>query len=89
VNADVASAADALAVLVGPGVDEPERLLRIGRPRAGRVQVLEWSAADWSRPAESRECDARALLEELEHAARRRRRLSEEPRRLREWLLGG
>jgi hypothetical protein len=89
VTVDVASDADALAVLVGPGAAEPERLLRIGRPRAGRVPVLEWSAADWSRPAQAREYDARALLEELEHAARHRRRLSEEPRRLREWLLGG
>ena len=40
--------------IMGPGAD-PERLILLGRPEAGRVRVREWSGADWSAPPVERE----------------------------------
>ncbi|HEU4631319.1 MAG TPA: hypothetical protein VFS08_16325 [Gemmatimonadaceae bacterium] len=79
---------DTLTVLVGGGGDEPERLLRIGRPQDGLVRVLEWTSENWSAPFE-RELSAEALLQALEQAAAHRRRLSEELGRIRRWLREG
>ena len=79
---------EALAVLVGAGGGEPERLLRIGRPIDGQVDVLEWSGDDWTRPAQQRRQPAAELLAQLERAAEERRRMTEEIYRLRLWLQG-
>lgn len=79
---------DTLTVQVGSGAGEPERLLRISRPRDGLVRVLEWNSENWSAPFE-RELSAESLLMALEEAAARRRRLSEEPGRIRRWLREG
>jgi hypothetical protein len=76
-----------LTVQVAGGGGEPERLLRISRPRDGLVRVHELSGDDWSRPAE-REMPAETLLRALEEAARQRRRLSEDLYRIRLWLVG-
>jgi len=79
---------EALAVLVGAGDGEPERLLRISRPIDGQVDVLEWSGADWTSPARQRRAPATELLAELERAAEQRRRMTESIYRLRLWLEG-
>jgi hypothetical protein len=78
---------DVLAVLVGGGGGEPERLLHIGRPLAGTVRVREWTSDTWSAPVQY-DVPADALLNELERAAQQRRRLSEEIYRIRLWLTG-
>ena len=79
---------DVLAVQVGPGAGEPERLLHIGRPLAGTVRVREWTSDTWSAPME-RDVPADALLNELERAAQQRRRMSVEIYAVRRWLTGG
>ena len=81
--------ADELVVQVGGGRDEPERLLHVSRPKDGLVRVREWTSEGWNLPPLERELSARALLEALEDAARRRRRLSQELARVRQWLTDG
>ena len=76
-----------LTVQVAGGDGEPERLLRISRPRNGLVRVRELSSDDWGR-GDERELSAEALLRALEEAARQRRRLSEDLYRIRLWLVG-
>lgn len=80
---------DVLAVQVGGGAGEPERLLHIGRPVEGLVQVREWTGAAWNDPPLVRETDAGVLLRALEEAGRQRRRLGEELYRIRRWLTDG
>jgi hypothetical protein len=80
---------DELTVQVAGGGAEPERLLRITRPRDGLVRVREWTSEAWGEPALERELAADALLRALEEAARQRRQLSQELYRIRRWLTDG
>ncbi len=77
-----------LAVHMGGGDGEPERLLHLSRPMDGLVRVREWSGDDWNAPAMEREMPAEVLLRAFEEAARKRRRLSEELYAIRLWLTG-
>ena len=80
---------DELTVQVVGGGGEPERLLKISRPRQGLVRVREWTSDGWGQPPVERELAADALLEALERASRERRRISEELYRIRRWLVDG
>ena len=79
---------DELAVQMGGGNGEPERLLHLSRPVDGLVRVREWTGADWNAPAVEREMPADVLLRAFEDAARQRRRLSAELYAIRLWLTG-
>jgi len=80
--------ADTLALQIGGGGDEPERLLHIARPVNGLVRLREWTSADWGTPLE-REMSADALLNAIERAAQQRRRMNQELYRVRRWLIEG
>ena len=80
---------DELTVQVTASDGEPERLLKISRPRQGLVRVREWTSDGWGQPPAEREMAADALLRALEEASRRRRRVSEELHRIRRWLTDG
>jgi hypothetical protein len=80
---------DELTVQVLGGGGEPERLLKISRPRQGLVRVREWTSDGWGQPPLERELSADALLRALERALRERRRVSVELHRIRRWLTDG
>ena len=77
-----------LTLQIGGDAGEPERLLLIARPEGGRVRVREWTGAGWGGPPREREYAVAELLAVVAGAARARRRLSEDPRRVRRWLAG-
>ncbi len=81
-------APDELAVQMGSGNGEPERLLYLSRPLDGMVRVREWSSDNWSTPAMEREMSAEVLMRAFEDAALQRRRLSEDLYAIRLWLTG-
>lgn len=81
-------APEELAVQMGSGKDEPERLLHLSRPQDGMVRVREWSSDNWSTPAAEREMPTEVLLRAFEEAARQRRRLSQDLYAIRLWLTG-
>ena len=83
-----APAADVLSVLVAGDGCEPERLLMIARPSAGRVLVREWDTTTWNTTPRERETDVESLWAAFERAYRQRRRVSEELPRIRAWLDG-
>ena len=82
------AAPEALSVLVAGDGCEPERLLVLARPRAGRVKVREWTTQSWNAEPREHEADVDALWQAFERAYRQRRRLSEELPRIRAWLDG-
>ena len=77
-----------LPVLVGAGRGEPEMLLLIARPAAGRVRVRRWSAADWSAAPAGATEDAEALTRWLEAQAASGRRVNHSLYAVRLWLSG-
>jgi len=79
---------DEFPVILGAGGGAPETLLVIGRPREGRVQVREWSGADWSRPPREREVATAHLLDEIERAQHAGRRVNQTLYAVRLWLSG-
>lgn len=81
-------APDELAVQMGSGGGEPERLLHLSRPLNGLVKVREWTSNNWSTPAMEREMSAEVLMRAFEDASRQRRRLSEDLYAIRLWLTG-
>ena len=83
-----ATAPEALSVLVAGDGCEPDRLLMLARPRAGRVKVREWSTQSWNSEPREHEADVDALWQAFERAYRQRRRLSEALPRIRAWLDG-
>ncbi|MDB4907385.1 MAG: hypothetical protein JWO05_2169 [Gemmatimonadetes bacterium] len=64
----------------------PERLVIIGLLRDGRVELREWSGADWSRPATTRTVEAAGFYREIEAAVRRGVSLNVEMYAVRIWL---
>jgi len=78
---------DTLTVQVQGAGREPERVLTLSRPRSGVVDVREFSVG---AAAPRDYCvDAGELLDQLEQAARARRRLSEDLYTIRRWLTAG
>jgi len=77
-----------LSLHIGASEGEPERLLLIGRPSAGRVQVREWDGGNWGGPSRTRERPAADLYAAIERAARHRASLSVELYRVKLWLDG-
>jgi hypothetical protein len=77
---------DTLTVQVQGAGREPERVLTLSRPRGGVVEVREF-AVGGPAPRDYR-VDAGELLDQLEQAARARRRLSEDLYTIRRWLNG-
>jgi hypothetical protein len=77
-----------LTLQVASGHGEPERLLLIGRPEAGRVRVREWTSRSWNSEGEDYDIDAETLLAGLERDFSARRAMSEEIYRVRQWLTG-
>jgi hypothetical protein len=82
-------AGETLAVQMAAGAGSPERLLLLERPIEGRVRVREWTSADWSRPAISRDRGVAEVLDELRRADAARRIVGVEMYRIRLWLEGG
>jgi hypothetical protein len=79
-----------LVVQIEGGRGEPERLWRIGRPRAGHVLLHMWASTDPAdREPTVRDVAVGEVLAHLEKAARERRHLSEELSRVRRWLEAG
>ena len=78
-----------LTLQIGGDASEPERLLLISRPEGGRVRVREWTGAGWGGAPREREYAVGELLAAVDGAVRARRRLSEDPARVRRWLAGG
>jgi hypothetical protein len=77
-----------LSLHVGAGNGEPERLLLIGRPVAGRVHVREWDSANWGGAARERDLSTTELYTSLDEASRRRSGLSIELYQVKLWLDG-
>jgi len=73
--------------VMGPGA-EPERLMLVGRPVAGRVRVREWSGADWSAPPAERDVRCEEVADAVERAVRAGRRVNQSPQAVRRWLDG-
>jgi hypothetical protein len=80
--------ADELPVFImGPGAD-PERLMLVGRPAAGRVHVREWTGADWSAPPGQRDVACAEIADIVERAVRDGRHVNQSPQVVRHWLDG-
>ena len=79
---------DFLTVQVGGDREEPERLLMIGRPQAGRVHVREWSTGGWNAEPIERDVGVDELYASLERATNARRRISQDLYLIRSWLDG-
>jgi hypothetical protein len=79
---------DELGVLIAAGVGEPERLLMLGTPAAGRVHVREWSTHNWAGAPDERDLAVGDALAIFERAYESRRRLSVALGRVRQWLGG-
>jgi hypothetical protein len=73
--------------IMGPGAD-PERLMLVGRPSAGRVQVREWTGSDWSAPPARRDVACAEIADIVERAVRDGRRVNQSPQVVRHWLDG-
>lgn len=74
-----------LSLVIQGGHGEPECVLMIGRPIAGRVRVREWTSNDWKSSVEY-DVPADEIMNRVERAVREYRRVSEDPRHLRRWL---
>ena len=84
----VEHAGDELPVFImGPG-SEPERLMLVGRPTAGRVRVREWSGADWTAPPAERDVACDEIAGAVERALRDGRQVNQSPHVVRRWLDG-
>lgn len=75
-----------LPVLIAGSKEQPERLMLIGLPRGGTVNVREWSGDAWGQEPAERSVDARSLFNEIEQAIRTGRRVNQEPFAIRRWL---
>lgn len=79
---------DELGVLISAGAGEPDRLLMLARPTAGRVRVREWSTHNWSSAPDERELSVQDALAIFQRAAEARRRMSAALPEIRAWLEG-
>lgn len=77
-----------LTLRVSGGAETSERLLLIGRPRAGSVRVREWTTETFNTAGNEYETPAAALLVSLEQAQAAGRSLGAELYRVRLWLNG-
>lgn len=75
-----------LGILIAAGAGEPDRLLMLGPPAAGRVHVREWSAHNWATTPDERDLAVADALAIFEHAYASRRRLSVALADVRQWL---
>lgn len=64
----------------------PERLVIIGPLRDGRVELREWTGADWTSPATTRSVDAAGYYREIEVATKRGVSMNVELYAVRRWL---
>jgi hypothetical protein len=71
--------------IMGPG-REPERLMLVGRPSAGRVRIREWTGGDWSAPPSERDLPCAELADVVERAVRDGRSINQSPQTVRRWL---
>jgi len=78
-----------LPILVGAGDGEPEWLILADRPEGGQVRTREWRGDRWHAEGVEHQRPSHALLELLERAAAKGRRLNQELYRIRLWLTGG
>lgn len=88
-SAEMASEAEFLTVRLGGGSAGLERLLLVGRPTQGLVEVREWTSNSWNTEGSTYTKAASALLAEVEDAAGKRIPVSEELPAVRRWLVGG
>lgn len=79
---------DELGVLISAGAGEPERLVMLGRPSAGRVRVREWSTHNWSGAPDERDLPVEHAYTIFQRAFDARRRLSAALPEIRAWLEG-
>jgi hypothetical protein len=77
---------DELPVFIMGAGAEPERLMLVARPAAGRVRVREWSSAEWSAPPAERELACAEVADFVERAVRAGRRVNQPPQVVRRWL---
>jgi hypothetical protein len=71
--------------IMGPGA-EPERLILVSRPAAGRVRVREWNGSDWSAPPTERELASAEIADAVARAVRDGRRVNQPPQVVQRWL---
>lgn len=77
-----------LTLRLGAAASQPERLMLIGRPQAGRVRVRQWTSDSWNTEGEDFETSAAELLADIERLAHARGQVSEEIFRVQSWLTG-
>jgi hypothetical protein len=88
-GSSAAAAAPAeLGVLISAGAGEPDRLLLLARPSAGRVHVREWSTHNWSSAPDERDLAVADALAVFQRAYDARRRMSVSLRGIEAWLAG-
>lgn len=79
---------DELPIIVAAGSGEPEGLILVGRPSAGRVSLRQWSGGEWGSDALERTVATDALIDELDDLQRSGRRLNQSLYAIRLWLSG-
>lgn len=77
-----------LTIQIAATATDPEHLMLVERPVAGRVKVREWVGEGFGGPAVEREYDAIDLYRMIEDASRQGRRVGQELYRVRLWLDG-
>ncbi len=77
-----------LGVLISAGAGEPDRLLLLARPSAGRVHLREWSTHNWSSAPDERDLAVTDALAIFRRAYDARRRMSVSLKGIEAWLAG-
>jgi hypothetical protein len=77
-----------LSVRIGPGHNEPERLVIVGPPHNGVVHIKEWDASNWAAPARERDVPVTDMYTTFKTAADHRSALSVELYQIKLWLDG-
>ena len=77
-----------LTLRVSGGAETSERLLLVGRPRAGSVRVREWTTETFNTAGKEYDTSAATLLASLDEAHAAGRSLGAELYRVRLWLIG-
>jgi hypothetical protein len=87
VTGDAGASGELPVLITGPGA-EPERLMLVSRPAAGRVRVREWSGADWTAPPIEREVACAEIRDAVDRAVRAGRRVNQPLHDVWRWLDG-
>ncbi|HEY9517072.1 MAG TPA: hypothetical protein VIQ74_15440 [Gemmatimonadaceae bacterium] len=77
-----------LGVLISAGAGEPDRLILLHRPAAGRVHLREWSTHNWSGAPDERDITVAEALAIFQGAYDARRRMSVSLKGVQAWLAG-